>query len=254
MATQKKEYLKSLLTIFGERKVVTSEVLASYGISTDLQKYYLRSGWVESVGRGAYKRPGSRVGLMDALATLGTESNVIHVGATSALAFQGYGHYINLGQPTMYLFTELKTRLPKWLIEHKWDFQLVHIPTSIFNNDLGVKELLFEGNKIWVSTPERAILECLLLVPKHISYVECYQLLEGMPSLRPDLLMELLTSVKSVKIKRIFMYLAERLNYPWFKSLKAEELNMGNGVRMLESEGTYVKKYQLYVPKELYEL
>ena len=57
---------------------------------------------------------------------------------------------------------------------------------------------------IKISTPERAILECLYLTPKLIDLVECYHLMEGLSNLRPNLVQELLETCRSIKVKRLF--------------------------------------------------
>ena len=57
MTTQKETKLKLLFKVMQHGNVITSSLLESIGISSDLRKYYLESGWLESLGRGAYKKP-----------------------------------------------------------------------------------------------------------------------------------------------------------------------------------------------------
>jgi hypothetical protein len=39
--------------------------------------------------------------------------------------------------------------------------------------------------------------------------------MEGLNTLRPDLVQELLEKCSSVKVKRLFMHLAEQFQHPW---------------------------------------
>jgi Transcriptional regulator, AbiEi antitoxin, Type IV TA system len=59
---------------------------------------------------------------------------------------------------------------------------------------------------VQISTPERAILETLYLVPHRQSIEEAWLLMEGLVSLRP----RLLQVCNPIKMRRLFLYLAEK--------------------------------------------
>jgi len=61
MTTNKDKKLMKLLAIHVPETVLLSSWLEENGISRDLQKYYLRSGWLEPYGYGAFKRPHENV-------------------------------------------------------------------------------------------------------------------------------------------------------------------------------------------------
>nr|WP_319401971.1 type IV toxin-antitoxin system AbiEi family antitoxin domain-containing protein [uncultured Carboxylicivirga sp.] len=61
----------------------------------------------------------------------------------------------------MYLFSPLQTRMPNWFINYNWNVELLQKPTSFLPEKTGIKEMEIKDTKINVSTPERAILECL---------------------------------------------------------------------------------------------
>lgn len=105
-----------------------------------------------------------------------------------------------------------------------------------------------------ISTSERAIMECLYLAPQKTDLVECYHLIEGLVNLKPKLLNELLSNCSSVKVKRLFLYLAEKVNHQWFQFLNTDKIGIGKGNRMLEEKGVYIAKYLISIPKELAEL
>jgi hypothetical protein len=45
--------------------------------------------------------------------------------------------------------------------------------------------------------------------------VECYQILEGLANLRPKILQELLESCNSIKVKRLFLFMASKAKHQW---------------------------------------
>ena len=86
-------------------------------------------------------------------------------------------------------------------------------------------------------------MEMLHLVPEKQSYNESRLLREGLTSLRTDLVQKLLENCSSVKVKRLFMVLAERLDWPWVKELNLKKINFGKGKRVLQSGGKLHPKY-----------
>jgi hypothetical protein len=255
MTTPSETYLKKLFRILQPGCVVTADWLDSLGISQNLQKYYLKSGWLESIGRSAYIKPGDTVEWSGALNAIQKQTETrVHVGGLSALALQGYSHYFRMRSESLQLFSPLKTKLPKWFVDFHWKLDLKHYQSSFLPLDLGVKELEKNQILIKVSTPERAIMECLYLAPQNIDLVECYHLFEGLVNLKPKLLNELLSGCNSIKVKRLFLYMAEKSNHQWFQFLETEEISIGTGNRMLAKKGVYIRKYLVSVPKELAEL
>jgi hypothetical protein len=54
-----------------------------------------------------------------------------------------------------------------------------------------------------------------------------------------------------VKVRRLFLYLAERVNLPVMRHLNVEKIDLGKGDRSLVRMGRYVPKYGLLLPGEL---
>lgn len=255
MTTQRETYLKILFKVLQPGCVVTADWLESFGISRNLQKYYLKSGWLESIGRGAYKKPGDTVEWQGALNALQKQTETkVHVGGLSALELQGFSHYFRMHNESLQLFSPLKTKPPKWFADYNWKQDVKHYQSSFLPPQCGIKAIEQNQMLIDISTPERAIMECLYLAPQKIDLVECYHLIEGLVNLKPKLLNELLSNCSSVKVKRLFLYLAEKANHQWFQFLNADKIGIGTGNRMLEEKGVYIAKYFISVPKELAEL
>jgi hypothetical protein len=172
----------------------------------------------------------------------------------TALALQGYAHYLRLGAETVFLFSPPKTSLPAWFRNRDWGRKIHHCKTSVLPPGLARTEYKAGAFSVKISAPERAILECLHLSPGPVDLVECYQVMEGLTTLRPKLLQPLLEQCGSVKVKRLFLYMAEKTGHDWFKRLDTAKFDLGAGARTVTKGGVYVSRYGLTVPEELGKL
>src|SRR5690625_4686064 len=234
------------------RTVYVAAWLEGPGISRDLQKRYRKNGWLETAGRGAFKRPGERVTWQGGLYALQVQSRLpVHAGALTALTLQGFGHYIRLGAGTVFLFSPPKTDLPAWFRNRDWNQNIHHSRTSVLPPGLGLTDYQAGAFSIKISAPERAFLECLHLAPDTVDLVECYQVMEGLTTLRPKLLQPLLEQSGSIKVTRLFLYMAEKAGHDWFTRLDVAKFNLGAGDRAISKGGVYISRYGLTVPEEL---
>jgi hypothetical protein len=255
MTTHNEAKLKNLLDGHVPGTVYLASWLEKSGISRDLQKHYRKSGWLESVGTGALKRPGEEATWQGGLYALQTQGNLpVHAGALTALALQGYAHYVRLGEEAVFLFSPLNTSLPAWFRKRDWGRVIHPCKTSFLPPALALADSQVGAFSIKVSAPERAILECLHLSPETIDLVECYQIMEGLTTLRPKLVHSLLEQCSSVKVKRLFLYMAEKARHDWVKRLDTSKYNLGKGDRSIAKGGVYISRYNLIVPEELEKL
>ena len=88
-------------------------------------------------------------------------------------------------------------------------------------------------------------------MPLNESLTECYEIMEGLSTLRPLTTQTVLDSSKSVKANRLFLYLAEKADHAWFKHIKTEKIQLGSGKRSIIRGGAYNAKYLITVNKEL---
>jgi hypothetical protein len=77
------------------------------------------------------------------------------------------------------------------------------------------------------------------------------QIIEGMTSLRPKVMQELLEACSSIKVKRQFLYLAERDGLSLVKYLDLNRIDLGTGKRAITETGRLTPKYALLLPEEL---
>ncbi|HMN25826.1 MAG TPA: type IV toxin-antitoxin system AbiEi family antitoxin domain-containing protein [Ignavibacteriaceae bacterium] len=236
--------------------VMLSSALEKKGYRKDLLRKYVRSGLLESLGYGAFKIAGDDVEWFGAISALQDQKNVsIHPGGKTALEIKGYAHYLSEKYSNIQLYGNTNENLPKWFTDRDWKVTVSYIQTKLFGDDTNkyLTETEIKNVKLKVSTPEMATMEMLHLVPKGQSFDEAMKIMEGLTTLRPKLVQELLEKCNSVKVKRVFLFMAEKSQHPWFKELDLAKLNLGSGKRVVVQNGVLDKKYHITVPREYAE-
>ena len=153
-----------------------------------------------------------------------------------------------------FTLTDNAHKLPEWLIKGEWDMTVRYQTTSFLGDDLlGVETMMVEGRPMLVSSLERAMLEWLNMSGISNSLVDVYYVMEMLTTLRPNLLQQLLERCSSTKVKRLFMYMAEKTKYPWVEDIDKSKIDFGSGRRMISPTGKYIKQYDMTIPKELAE-
>jgi hypothetical protein len=233
--------------------VMLSSWLVANGYSHELQQQYRRSGWLKSIGKGAMLKSGDPYLLSGALAALQSQANLaLHVGGRTALALQGQAHYLQLATSEVTLFTPGSTKLPKWFLNNKWDSEYTLFNVTLFkNDDIGLIDYPDSGITMKIATTCRSMMECLSICPKEFSLMEAYELMEGLTTLRPNHVQDLLEGCTSIKTKRLFLYFAERAKHSWFKYIDTSKIDLGSGNRSLVENGSFISKYLLVLPKVL---
>ncbi|MFA4874263.1 MAG: type IV toxin-antitoxin system AbiEi family antitoxin domain-containing protein, partial [bacterium] len=165
---------------------------------------------------------------------------------------KGYAHFLPLGKrPQVFLFGSRLTKLPSWFQKHDWGASIEYLMTNLFPEKLesGLTTHDLGSYSISVSAPERAIMELLHIVPQRQSFEEARLLMEGLTTLRSQLVQELLELCRSVKVKRLFLFLAEECHHSWMKQLKTTKINLGKGKRFIIQNGRLDPIYNITVPK-----
>lgn len=123
------------------------------------------------------------------------------------------------------------------------------VKSQFLHQDTGLKELDTGNFVITISSPERAILETLYQVPKEQDFQEAYYLIEGLTDIRPKFMQTLLEECKSIKVKRLFLFLANKANLPVLKKLDLKKINLGSGKRVIVKGGKLDPDYGITYPK-----
>jgi len=253
--------LNQLLSDLPVGSVAVQPWLDKRGIYRQLANAYVKSGWLIKLGRGAYVRKGDPVSWAGGLYAVQKQLGLaVHVGAQTALSMKGLSHYLPLGGlPELVLFASSKEKLPAWFVNASWLVRQLFIKTSLFSDDvtLGLTEfrtgLMTESGKesfsVTLSTPERAMMELIYLMPRHASFEGAQLMMESLTTLRPDVVQGLLENCQSIKVKRFFMWLAEQCQHKWVEQLKLDKVDFGKGKRSIFKGGVFNKKYQITVPE-----
>jgi hypothetical protein len=260
MTVQKDGKLNRLEKTLPQGLLVDAGWMERHGYSTSLRSQYVSAGWLVQPVRGTFKRPLGELSWQKVVVSLQRllASNLV-VGGRTALEMQGFSHYLSpTGPSTVHLYGTQPA--PGWLgkLPLKEKFR-VHRSQVLFKTLTSeglksgtVREL--SGSTEWplmVSAPERALLELLDELPSRESFHQVDVLVEGLSSLSPRRLQMLLDDCKSIKVKRLFFWFAERHQHAWLKQIDQTKVNLGTGKRMLVKGGKLDPKYLITVPDDL---
>ena len=245
--------INQLIKDWPKGTIKTVKELNELGYTSQLLKIYSNSKWIELYGRGMYKLHGDTVTWEGILCGMQRKSKTtLHAGGKTALTLKGYGHYLHTEKNKIYLFSDSTENFNAWL---KKNDQLLLKRNEVF--DYSNKNYFINYNtgnfEILISSPELAIMEMLYLVPLEQSFDEAFKIMEGLTTLRSKVCQGLLETSKSFKVKRLFLYMAEKNRHSWLKELNLEKVNLGSGKREIVKNGTLDKKYHITVPRDYAE-
>jgi len=245
--------INRLISEWAKGSVSTSSHLKEKGFDKRLLDRYKKSHWIEAVGRGAYKLYTDNVEWYGGLYALQTQLGFsIHAGGKTALELKGYAHYLSEKIQNVFLFGHRGEQLPEWFKEFDWGVSVNYTATNLFpgNLDDSFSDFDYRDFSIKISSPERAAMEMLYHIPKLHGFNETYLIMENLASLRPDVVQKLLELCNSIKVKRLFMFMADKHNHPWMNQLDLSKIDLGSGKRVIIENGTLDKKYNITVPEE----
>ena len=205
--------------------------LAEYGITAFRASALARSGWLVHLARGVYMLPGDRLTQEGCLAFLSARISGFHVGSKTALDWRGVRHNVSFRE-VLTLWGNDRTVLPSWFTE-RFDsrYQVTQLFDERLKKNFGLQPLPNGRPEVLVSVPERALLELLSDVGKNQSLDEARQLGEGLRSLRPKILEELMAHVTRIKVIRLAEVLSRQLNLPWVALAARHSQRIGGGKR-----------------------
>ena len=250
MTTVKPNKLNLLIHSAPKEAVILSSHLIKKGISHDLQKSYVRNGWLKRIGRGAFVFTNTSPSLEGALYSTWNQARLsLHLGGISALRMHGYSHFIQLDSTSIVeqVFKRPSDSKPTWFTQEILKRKFDVYSSAFIDSNTGIELFPHLDYAVPVSLPERAILEYLYLCPKEGSFAVAYHMMEMLVALRPDLLQILLNECNSIKVKRLFLYLAETQNHAWFDVLDATTIDLGSGKRVITPGGKLNTKYQIII-------
>jgi len=268
MNHQRTPRLKPLLNTIPPGFMVDTKWLRARGIDPKSIHDYVARGWLERVIRGVYRRPppeGARSTRETSweIALLSLQrpmKSAVHLGGEGALDLAGYTHYLNIGGMP---YVRFHGKVPSWLKRMPTQTRIDVRRCTLFDDDsVGIDDADLESGtvgptvNVWhwsirASSAERAVLEALDELPHHASFDNLDRIFEGLTSLRPERLMALLTTCRSVKVRRLFFVFADRHRHGWREHLDTSRVDFGSGPRALASGGRLHPTYCICVPEAL---
>lgn len=255
--------------------MATRRWLTSQGLTRHAVDNLVKADQLNPLANGVYVRPGTSLTWQAVVCSLQhLPATGLTVGGLTALDLQGLAHYVS-DSPTKTVHLYGVEDLPTWVngilpnvqfVRHNTNElrgrSLVNHEYSVRNQTLhnrdplqGFTESLTWREDVWpltASSPERAILEVLMDVPKTVSFEHADQLMQGLTSLSPRRLQSLLELCRNIKVRRLFLWLAERHKYPWLAKLDTKKIDLGSGKRLLAENGKLDPKFLITVPSEMY--
>lgn len=255
--TENKHILSSLAP-YG--LVMTRPWLLEQGVERHTVDNWVKSGKLIAVARGVFIRPETELTWQGVIYSLQRMGYALRVGGLTALTLQGMAHYLSPNADAkIHLYGTEK--LPPWLNEILPDTLFIKhtgLGLNTLPNKDGLHTVPYGIQKFFllISSPEQAFLEVLLDVPDSVSFEHADQLMQGLPTLSPQRLNQLLHTCKNIKVKRLFLWLAERNQSPWLKRIDCQNFSMesgtlGSGKRVIAKGGRLDPKYLITVPKDM---
>jgi hypothetical protein len=256
MRNEIKSKINRLVTHWPRGAPAAASYLTTQGFSHDLLTRYKKSGWIQSFGRGAYILNGDKVEWPGALYALQTQLGLkVHPGGKTALELKGYAHYLPSGIRTLFLYGTQGLVLPTWFRGDRLGVDIALVRTNLFPaaSEVGLSEFTEKDLTLKISAPERAAMEMLHLVPGKLGFDEAFLIMENLTTLRSEMVRRLLGMCRSIKVKRLFMFMAEQHGHSWVSELDVSSLDLGKGKRMIVPQGHFDTKYKITVPRDIYQ-
>lgn len=259
MATRSDSKLNRLQQELPEGLLADAGWLEAHGYSSALRSQYVRAGWLSSPARRVYRRSRTPLTWQQAVISLQTLLDLpLAVGGRTALEQLGYAHYLSGEMQEVHLYGP--KRVPTWLGDLPLDVKFHwHNSLRLFPGDADAppepSPIMFSAAgmhlPIRYSSKERAVLELLDELPERESFHQVDALMEGLSDLSPHRLQTLLEACASVKVKRLFLFFADRHRHAWRSRLDVSRVHLGSGKRVLVKGGRLDPTYHITVPSDL---
>lgn len=238
-------------SVLQEGLIVDRKWLKYRGIDRSKVDYYLRSGKLEAVAHGIYRKPGPPLKWQNIVYSLTELGYYLHLGHKTALSHHGFRHSLALSGNS-YVLLYCDSSFPKWANNVDTGYEFIDMSRNPFNErETGIEEVPF-GTWDWpipYSSPERAFLELTSTVTTVEEIQNAGLMMEGAANLRPSLLQLLLEECRQVKAKRLFLWLAREQSHAWYDYINQSRIDLGEGKRQIVKGGILDEQYLITVPR-----
>jgi hypothetical protein len=268
MAVQSQRKLNQLQQL-PDGVLVDAAWLEQRGYSSSLRSHYVKAGWLNQPAPRVYRRSQGALTWEQAVTSLQSFMDYpLTVGGRTALEELGFAHYLG-EQREVHLYGPSSP--PGWLnalplpVRFHWhnsarlfgdeqperahDVEPVEKPSMLPGGFMASGGIMRWPLRL--SSSERAILEWLDELPNRDSFHHLDVAMEGLANLSPRRLQTVLESCRSVKVKRLFFYFADRHRHAWLGQLDKSAIDLGTGKRHLIKDGKLDPTYLITVPEDM---
>lgn len=249
--------------------LVDAAWLERHGYSSSLRHQYVKAGWLNQPAARVYRRGNGPLTWQAVVISLQSFMDLdLTIGGRTALEEQGYAHYLGRTRKVHLYGPE---KLPSWVaalpldVTFAWHNSLRLFPdeppSPVAPPPEGQPACMLPGGFMatggalhWgmrLASPERALFQLLDELPGQESFHQIDKLVEGLATLSPRRLQIQLEACRSVKVKRLFFFFADRHRHNWLERIDRSKVDLGHGKRMLVKGGKLDPTYLITVPGDL---
>ena len=236
-----------------DEEVHTTKWFSHHKISPQLTYRYVQSGLIKKLGGGAYVKTSDNLNWQAALFTAQKELNLpLHVAGQNVFQLLGESHFIPLSERSKVLvILRKKARVPIWLKQNDWGVDFKFKLSTLFENEkLGLETFKRSQFPLQISSRERAVMEMIDYLDLSESFEDLESTFESLSNIRSKLTQQLLETCTSLKVKRVFLYIATKLELPVLKKLDLKKIDLGKGKRVIVKGGKFNETFGITVPRD----
>lgn len=198
------------------------------GVSSALAWHYVKTGWLTRLGRGVFMFQNDELQRGASLKFLARRMPGLQVVGKTALAWRGVRHNLS-SHEHLVIWGEVPRDLPYWFTSR---FPGRYVSRRLFSKkpsaSFGLQSLPDTPDGPLVSVPERGLWEMLSDVGVRQGLEEARNIMEGVRSLRPEILAALLKHCLRVKVSRLCAQWAGEMNLEWASAAR-KSAKLGKG-------------------------
>lgn len=241
--------INQVLASWAPGDVHTLRWLESFGMNQRLAYQHAKNGNLKRIGEGVFCRPNDSLSWLGAVHAMQDELNLSwHVGSLSSLSLQGLSHQVLMGK-TVDLLSYSKPSIPAWVKNNDWGVEFIFRRSSMFSEPPELLEQEFQGLKIKIASREMATLELIQSSGLGDSFESIENQMMSLRTMQSGKLQSLLKSCRSIKTKRVFLYLSREMTMPYYAKLNLETIDLGSGKRVVVKSGQLDSEFKITVPR-----
>ncbi|SME95109.1 type IV toxin-antitoxin system AbiEi family antitoxin domain-containing protein [Pseudobacteriovorax antillogorgiicola] len=246
--------LNQALSNWNKGELHSLQWLSKFGVSPRSANKYFASGSLKKIAPGIFARPNDQISWQGIVNVLQSDLSMpVHVAGKSALELHGEGHYIPLGHPIINIVSRNKAQVPSWAISGEFNGELKVKQSSMITSEPELVLYNRDGIDFYISSREQAILELIDSLDLSETFETAENYMQGLLTLRSDKVQFLLENCKSIKVKRVFLFLAKKLELPFLKKINLATIHLGSGKRVVTKNGRLDNDFNITVPTTYFE-